>query len=402
MLNQPQVTETQLAHAVEQARLAVTTPAYAGEWGAQRGDVSVDNWADLPFLSKERMIEAAAAAPPFGGRLTVAQEQLGWVFVAPGPIYMPYTADDMTRVTAAYAVALESLGLTRADLVDQTLLYNWVIAATMVDRGLSTLGCGIVPGGPGNTEQHAEALVTAGVTAVIAMPSFLETLLTAVGDRPHSLRKAVIMGELSDAGAKGRIAAASGVVVREFYGVGDVGAVAYECAAGEGMHLRPDLLVEFIDPESGAHRIPDKGSPAEIVVTDFARRAMPIVRLRSGDLVDELITELCSCGNPAPRIRRIVGRSNDITKVRGMFVVPGEVSRVLRNRGVSAEHCLVVDRHEGRDTLQVLIEGTADAGVDELQREIERVLRIRADLRFVDRLPEGSGLLRDRRQFQAG
>ncbi|MDV7355281.1 phenylacetate--CoA ligase family protein [Rhodococcus oxybenzonivorans] len=385
--------------AVQIARLAATTRAYAAEWDIAADSITSDTWESLPLLSKEQLI-SAVAEDPFGGRLTVQPADLAWVFAAPGPIYMPYTADDMKRVTAAYARALGSCGLDSADIVDQTLLYNWVIAATMVDQGLRTLGCAVVPGGPGATDQHAEVIARVGVTGVIAMPSFLEHLLKTIGDRPHSLRKAVIMGELSDAGAKQRIADTYGVTVREFYGVGDVGAVAYECERGDGMHLRPDLLIEFVNPETGEVSSPTKGSPSEIVVTDFAREAMPIVRLRSGDLVDEIIYDECGCGNSAPRIPRIIGRANDITKVRGMFIVPSLVTRTLTTMGIDSEHCVVVDRHEGRDEIEVLISGTPQADIASVSAALERALRIRTAVRFVDALPPGDGVLRDQRHFE--
>lgn len=385
--------------AVDIARLAATTSAYSSEWGLRAADIDAESWESIPLLDKERLM-SSAVDDPFGGRLTVDKSELAWVFAAPGPIYMPYTAEDMRGVTAAYARALISCGFTPADIIDQTLLYNWVIAATMIDLALREIGCAVIPGGPGSTEQHAEVIARVGVTGIIAMPTFLEHLLTTLGDRPHSLTKAVILGELRDAGAKHRLSANFGVEVREFYGVADVGAVAYECSRGKGMHLRPDLMIEFVDPETGRSTTPAKGSPSEIVVTDFARKAMPIVRLRTGDLVDELIMDECGCGNPAPRIPRIVGRASDITKVKGMFVVPALVTRTLISMGIDSEHCIVVERREGRDHIEVLITGRPFEDIGALADALERALRIRTAVRFVDTLPPGDGLLRDRRSFQ--
>jgi len=393
-------TEDTLRRAVRVAQLAGTTPAYASEWNLDPAEISPETWESIPFLDKERLIASVTSEDPFGGRLTVPRAELAWVFVAPGPIYMPYTADDMDRVARAYGVALHSCGLDSDDIVDQTLLYNWVIAATMVDRGLRSLGCAVVPGGPGGTEQHADNIRRAGVTGIVAMPSFLEHLMEVLGDRPHRLTKAVIMGELRDADAKVRIEQRYGVRAREFYGVGDVGAVAYECEQGQGMHLRPDLLIEFVDPATGARKIPAKGDPAEIVVTDFARQAMPIVRLRSGDLVDELLTDPCACGNPAPRIPRIIGRANDITKVRGMFIIPQLVTRTLGELGINDEHCIVIERDGGRDLIEVLITGTPRENAPAVADALSGALRIRCAVRFVQSLPPGSGLLRDHRAYQ--
>jgi len=393
--------ESQIGQAVAVAQHAATVPAYAAEWRLAPGDITAETWTSLPVLSKQQMVTAAAERPPYGGRLAVNPADIGWVFVAPGPLYMPFTPADMGRVAVAYGQALTSCGFSAGDLVDQTLLYNWVIAATMIDRGLAQVGCGIVPGGPGRTEQHADVICAAGVTAVIAMPSFLEHLLKAIGGRSNKLAKAVILGELSDAGAKARIADTYGIQVRELYGMADIGAIAYECQSASGMHLRDDLLVEFLDPQSGQPVLPAKDRPAEIVVTDFEREAMPVVRLSSGDLIDELDTTTCDCGSATPRIRRIIGRASDITKVRGLFVVPGQVTRVLRNRGIAANHCVVVDRKGGRDILQVLVEGPPSGDAHAIHAALEHEMRLRLELLFNAQLPEPQRLLHDRRTFQA-
>jgi phenylacetate-CoA ligase len=392
---------TQRAAARDAARRAGALPAYRAAWAsAGVEDITDESWSRIPTLSKEALIEAASAHPPFGDRLAVPRDELTAVFVAPGPLYMPFTEADLDHVAASFAKALASCGLKRGDLVDQTTMYNWVIAATVMDRALRQLGCAVVPGGIGQSERHVEVIRALRIDAIVAFPTFLEHLLetAAAAGTPLPIKRAVVMGELSHPDAKRRIADAHGVTVREFYGVADAGAVAFECEAGDGMHLRDDLLVEFLAPGSAEAAAPQPGTPAEIVVTDFRREAMPIIRLRTGDLVDEVIAGRCACGRDAARLRRIVGRTSEITKVKGMFVVPRLVEDVLRRRGEERPFRLVVERPDGgRDALTLELAGPPLPDAEGTKSQVENALRLRIDLKTVAELPQGGPRLVDRR-----
>jgi phenylacetate-CoA ligase len=164
------------------------------------------------------------------------------------------------------------------------------------------------------------------------------------------------------------------------------------------MHLRDDLLVEFVTPGAATPTIPARDMPAELVVTDFHRQAMPIVRLRTGDLVDELVTSPCPCGRPSPRINRIIGRANEITKVKGMFVVPRQIQDILHRNGIERRFRLVVDRVDGgRDELTLEIEGDALDDADALKTQAESALRLRIGLKLVGELPANGPRLVDAR-----
>lgn len=388
-----------LSAAVSAASAVAKIPAYEQEW-AGITEITENTWAEIPFLSKERLIESVSATDPYGDRLGVESGDIAWVFVAPGPIYMPYTVADMDEIADRFATTFASCGITADDVVDQTTLYNWVIAATALGRGLERLGCTVIPGGSGETARHLDAIEQLDVTGILAFPTFLSHLLeqaTAAG-RTLPLRKAVVMGELHDPREKDRLATQHGIVVREYYGTADVGPVAAECVEGNGMHLRHGVYVEFIDPESGQVVEPAPARPAELVVTDLVRRGMPIIRLRTGDLVDELITEKCSCGNEAPRIRRIIGRTGDITKVKGMFVVPTTLGRILRRHGTDRNYQLVVTRENGRDRLCLVLAGEEPENWSQIHAEIEHDLRLHCDYEFRGEVPAGP-LLDDRRKL---
>ena len=395
---------------LEQQRLAVTaavgaarTAAYRKLWegsGVVTADISIGNWQDLPLLSKDALIESAQTNPPFGDRLAVSGQEIAHIFVAPGPLYMPFTKADMEHVAGSFLKAMQSCGLNSQDLVDQTTMYNWVIAATAIDRSLQMIGCAVVPGGIGQSEMHLDVIRNLNVNAIVAFPTFLEHLLelAAQDGQPLPLQKAVVMGELSHPDTKKKIHEEYGLEVREFYGVADVGAVAWECQAGDGMHLRDDLLVEFLTPEGVQVAAPSPDQPAELVVTDFHRQAMPIIRLRTGDMINELITDTCSCGNTSPRFRRIVGRAGEITKVKGMFVVPRQVKDVFQRLGIERRFRLVVSRENGgRDTLMLEISGEPVQDIQGLLAKVEAALRLRVSHRFVDELPEFGPLLVDHR-----
>jgi len=390
--------------AVAAAALAARIPAYVREWGGAGVDAaafSSDDFERLPFLSKSAIMDGAAASPPFGDRLGVPREQVAMVFAAAGSIYMPFTRDDFAALAAATARALASCGLEPGDVVDQTVMYNFVIGGSLIDAGLRHLGCTVVPGGPGNTDVHLQTIMDLGVNAIVAFPSFLAHLLETAAERGLELplRKAAISGEMREEGFKERVRREHGVTVRERYGVAEVGTVAYECAAGEGLHLSDSVLFEFVDPETGALRALDDPEPKEIVVTDVNRVAMPIIRLRTGDLVEDLIVSRCGCGSASPRIRRIVGRVGDVPRVKGMFVVPRRVEGVLRSHSIETGFQLRIERSGNFDCLTVVVARPAGGVRDAagLQADIEGVLRMRIELLEVDALPDDAPVVDDRR-----
>lgn len=392
------ITSGSIVEAVGIAEFARTVPAYAREFGT--AEISTERWSELPWLTKEALIEDVAPGAPYGDRLGVPAEEIAWCFVAPGPLFVPLTAGDIDALASRFAETFRTGGFTAADVVDQTTLYNWVIAGSILGKALEKLGATVVPGGAGDTQRHIDVIEQLGVTAILAFPTFLVHLLDTARDqgRKLPLQRAMVMGELHDPREKDRILREYGVTVREFYGTGDVGPVAVECGLEPGMHLREDLFVELIDPETGrpvGTASPDH--PAEIVVTDTARRAMPIIRLRTGDLIDEVNTAACGCGSTTARIGRIVGRVGDITKVKGMFVVPGSVKSVLQRHELTSPYQLVVSREAGRDELLLRVVGTEPAGWADVLADVCQALRVRCTAEFVDEL-EGEALLVDRRQ----
>ena len=388
--------------ALELARRCAAVPAYREEWGSARIE-SYEDFVRLPLLSKEQLIEGAARQPPYGGRLTVPTEELAYVFASPGPVYSAFTAADMDAACAATAEALRACGFGAEDVVDQVVSYHWVVGGTLTDGALRKLGCAVVPAGPGNTELHLESIRALGATAIVCFPTFLGHLLERAQERGIELplRKAAIAGEVHESDFRERMLAEHGIVVRERYGVGEVGSVAWQCSEGGGLHLRDDILVEVVDPQTGELVSMADPEPKEFVVTDIPRRGMPMVRYRTGDLVEALDLDPCPCGRRSPRLRRIIGRTGGIPRVKGMFLVPKHVGDVLDRRGTRMRYQLRLDRQTGMDSLTIVLAGAA-AEVDDLaglQEELAATLRMRAEIEF-GVLADDAAVVDDRRSIQ--
>jgi phenylacetate-CoA ligase len=386
--------------ALEAAQRALQVPAYRDEWGQARLE-SYEDFARLPLLSKQKLIDGAAKRPPFGERLGVPVSELAYAFVGPGPLYLPFTEADMDAARTATAEALRSCGIGPEDVVDQVVAYHWVVGGTLVDGALRKLGCAVVPAGPGNTELHLQSIRALGVTAIVCFPSFLSHLLSRAREQGLELplRRAAFSGEVRESDFRERILAEHGIVARERYGVGEIGSVASECGEGAGLHLRDDLLIEVIDPLTCDPASMEDPEPKELVVTD-RREAMPIVRYRTGDLVEALDLDACACGRTSPRIRRIIGRTGGIPRVKGMFLVPRHVGDVLERRGLpGVRYQLRIDRPADMDRLTVVLApGDRDLGaIDALADDLATALRMRAEIEQVDALPDDVPLVDDRR-----
>ncbi|MFH2013135.1 MAG: hypothetical protein ABIJ37_10630 [Pseudomonadota bacterium] len=369
-----------------------------------------DYYEMVPFLSKTKIIEDQRANPPFGSLMAVKPEDLSRIYVAPGPIVLYFIKEDYNALTDMQSRLLYMCGARERDIIDVTTNYHWVIAGTYIDEAYRKIGCAVIPGGPGMTKMHIEMMRLVKVTVLTGFTMFLLQLgetAKEMGIDPGkdlSLRLLFVTGDLRKDEAKSRLENTFGAEVREFYGTADLGLIAAECPEGGGMHLYEESLVEIIDPKTGKHVPP--GESGEFVASDVIRKAMPVIRYRTGDITEGLNYNPCPCGRTTPRLKRILGRASDIAKIKGMFVTPSEVESVIKRYPELGRFQIIVDRPKLMDELTIKVEFNKPVEnkkeMEELlSRELKEVIRLKANVELVkeETIPKDAGVLDDRRKI---
>lgn len=374
--------------------------------------VVTDYFEHIPFLKKEDIIEDQAKKPPYGDFLAVHPDEIVRLYVSPGPIVWPFTAEGYRRFCEAFAKGIYLCGVRASDVVDVTPNYAWVPAGTFMDEGYRMLGAAVLPGSVGMSDFHVEVMKLVRITVIHAFTTFLAQLGEVVKQKGYdpqrdlAVRLGIIGGELRSEAARQALGEPfGGIAIREQYGTAEVGIIANECAYGGGMHLSDDHLVEIIDPDSGHHV--EEGDSGELVVSDIWRQAMPIIRYRTGDLTEGLILEPCPCGRTAPRLKRIIGRVSDIPRIKGMFVVPRNIQNVLARYPELGRFQILVDRPAHQDELTIKI-AVQQAGTDQaalrrrLLGDLREAIRLTATIELVGatELPEKAPLVEDRRKVE--
>jgi phenylacetate-CoA ligase len=260
----------------------------------------------------------------------------------------------------------------------------------MCDEALSGIGCTVVPGGIGNTETQVQLMEELKLTGYVGVPSFLQAIIERAEQegkdfrRDFSLQIAVTAGEMLTAASRTRLEEDYGILVRQFLATADVGGIAYECGEKNGMHYADFRVIEVVDPETGKQLGP--GQVGEVVVTLLENPVYPLIRFGTGDL-SYYEEEPCPCGRTSPRLMKLVGRVDQVTKVRGMFIHPSQVEEVVAAFPEIQTAQAVVEREQDRDKLTfcaVLAEPSSQEGLaSPLQERIRSVLKLRADVTFV-------------------
>lgn len=353
----------------------------ARQAGLLDGPVSLEKLRRVPVLRKDDLPRLQSHRWPLGG--WVWWERVRRVFVSPGPIFDP---EGPGPDYWGCAPALHAAGFRPGDLVLNSFSYHLTPAAWMMDGGLATLGAVVVPGGVGNTEVQTRAASQLRATGFVGTPSFLATLLQRADELGlvTYFEVALVTAEPLPPSLRARFEA-RGIRTQQAYGTADVGLVAYECPHKQGMHLLDRCLVEVLDPNTHDPAAP--GQPGEVVVT-LLDPTYPLLRLATGD-VSVLVDEPCPCGRTAPRLAGILGRVSEATKVRGVFVHPGQLREAASRHPEVARFQFVVRREGDRDQLVARVE--ADPPDPDLARRfadtVQAITTLRAE---VEVLPPGS------------
>jgi len=367
---------------------------------------TIEDLEKIPVTKKADLVEYQKKDFPFGGFVGVPVEELRRIYVSPGPIFEP---GEREYDEIAWAQGLYAGGFRPGDIAVNTFNYHMMpFAMNMVDNSLNMVGCITVPTGVGNTELQVTILKNLKVTGFCGTPSFLLTIAEKAEEMDLDLRRdlnlkvAFVAAEMLPESLRKTLEDKLGIILRQSYGTADIGSLGYECMEKNGMHLPDDKIVEITDPQTGRQVQP--GETGEIVATTF-NKTYPLIRFGTGDL-SYLIDEPCQCGRTSPRLARILGRTDQLTKVRAVFVHPGQADEVAARYPNIAVYRVVVTRERDQDIMTFQVE-LRDENVDkerlkkDIQNSIRDVMKVRGDVEFVPQgtIPEGAKRIEDKRTW---
>ena len=380
---EPDAREADLFAALrDHLRAALRAPAVARILQGVDPDTVADRdaLAALPVIRKSELMALQAEAPPFGGLAPGTVADYANVFASPGPIFEPAPRrPDPFRL----ARALFAAGVRKGDLVHNTFSYHFTPAGAMLEGGARAIGCAVFPAGVGQTELQVQAIARLRPNAYVGTPSFLAILLdkaAELGADVSSITKSLVSGEALPPSLRASIGE-RGVAVMQCYATADVGLIAYESPALEGMILDEGAIVEIVRPGTG-DPVAD-GEVGEVVVTPL-NPDYPLVRFATGDL-SAVMPGASPCGRTNTRIRGWMGRADQTTKVRGMFVHPSQVAEVVRRHPEIVRARLVVGSVDNKDVMTLRCESeTGDSGfVSAVAATVRDVCKLRGNIGIV-------------------
>jgi phenylacetate-CoA ligase len=359
--------------------------------------------AKLPVTRKSDLASLQKEAPPLGGLNATPVEKLAKLFISPGPIYDP---EGRGRNWWRTARGLFAGGFRAGDLVLNSFAYHFTPAGSMVESGALALGCTLVPTGVGQTEMQVAAIHGLGVTGYVGTPSFLKLIVEKADELKSdisSLKKAQVGAEyLPPQVRKGM--QERGIAITQMYASADLGLIAYESlmpdgTLTDGMILEEGLLLELVRPGTGDPVKP--GEVGEVVITSL-NRDYPLIRFGTGDL-SAVLPGASPCGRTNVRIKGWMGRADQSTKVRAMFVTPGQVAEVLKRHREVLRARLVVEGEAGNDRMTLLCEVNErpEALVVALVASMRDITKLRAEVELVSpgSLPNDGKVIEDKRKY---
>ncbi len=359
--------------------------------------------AALPVTRKSDLKELQRRALPFGGLVAKPPGQVRKIFMSPGPIYEPEgRSDDYWRT----ARALFAAGFREGDILFNTFSYHLTPAGSMIEAGALKLGCAVIPAGIGNTEQQIEAILDLQPTAYVGTAAFLRILVEKFIElgKPFPIQRAVTGGDALTPSLRQWLKQHGLVTVLNFFGTADLGNIAYESEASTtqsaGMILDEELILEIVRPGTG-DPVAD-GEVGEIVITTL-NPDYPLIRFGTGDL-SAVLPGISPCGRTNTRIKGWMGRADQTTKVKGMFVHPGHVAAVVKRHVEIGKARLVIEGEMANDrmTLKVEVSGATVTGLQEaIAATLRDVTKLRGEVQFVTpgELPNDGKVIEDARKY---
>ncbi|HZQ74318.1 MAG TPA: AMP-binding protein [Burkholderiales bacterium] len=359
--------------------------------------------ARLPVTRKSDLLQLQEERPPLGGLNATPVEKLAKLFVSPGPIHDPEGAGrDWWRI----ARALFAGGFRAGDRLINTFAYHFTPAGSMLESGALALGCTVVPTGVGQTEMQVAAIRALGIGGFVGTPSFLKLIVEKADELKADiacLRKAMVAAEYLPPALR-KALGERGIRVAQCYASADLGLIAYESlmpdgTVNPGMILDEGLVLEIVRPGTG-DPVPE-GDVGEVVITTF-NRDYPLIRFATGDL-SAVLPGASACGRTNVRIKGWMGRADQSTKVRAMFVTPAQVNDVVRRHPEVLRARLVVQGEAGEDrmTLKCEVRNAPEGLAAALVASIRDVTKLRGEVELVApaSLPNDGKVIEDLRKY---
>jgi phenylacetate-CoA ligase len=374
--------------------------------GVKPADIrTIKDLEKIPMVRKDDLIALQKADPPFGGYLAVPMDSLERIYQSPGPIYDP----QRKRGFGMGGGMGPDFG--KGQIVMNTWSYHVTPAGLGVDQLLRSMGFTVVPMGPGNTELQVQIMHDLKVHGFVGTPSFLKIIIDRAEEMGYDLKRdfnlkwAMVGGEMGGEVLRKLFQEKYGILCMggDTYATADVGTVATGCDKQSGMHISTDAVVEIVDPATGKQLEP--GEIGQIVVTPFDE-VYPLIRFGTGDL-SMMVDEPCECGRTTPRLPKIMGRSGEAVRVRGMFVHPKQTDETIARFPDIRRYQLVVTRSQNRDEMVLKVE-LADDAVDKeklkttLDKSFPDTCKVRFDrMDFVAKgiIPEDAKHIVDERTY---
>jgi len=389
----------QFARLGEIVARAMTAPGWAGhlEGIEPKSVTSRGSLATLPVMRKSDLAALQKARPPFGGLNITAPGRVRRLLMSPGPIFEP---EGKGTDWWGAARALHAAGFRAGHIVHNSFAYHLTPGGFILESGAHTLGCAVIPGGVGNTDQQLDAIAHYRPEDYVGTADFLKILLDtaqSTGKDASSIKRALVSGAALPASLRQELDH-RGVAVLQCYATAELGVIAYESDARDGMIVNETVIVEIVRPGSG-NPVPE-GEVGEVVVTSF-NPDYPMIRLGTGDL-SAVMPGISPCGRTNARLRGWMGRADQTAKVKGMFVHPKQIAELASRHPELRRLRLVVGRKAEQDSMTLLAESaTPDAALERaIAASLQSITKLKGIVKLVapGSLPNDGKIISDERK----
>ena len=360
--------------------------------------IDAESYSKLPLTRKSELIELQSNDRPFGGLTAAGLFQHTHIFASPGPIYEPgFALADFWRL----ARSLHATGFRTGDLVHNSFSYHLTPAGMMLESGALAMGCAVIPAGVGQTELQVQTIADLKPQAYVGTPSFFKIILEKADELKldaSSISKALVSGEALPPPLRDGFSE-RGIRVQQCYATADLGLIAYESSALEGLIIDEGVYLEILRPGSGD--LVEDGEVGEVVVTNL-NQEYPLIRFATGDL-SAIMPGISPCGRTNRRIKGWMGRADQTAKVRGMFIHPEQVNKVIKRHPEITRARLVIEWVDQSDAITLQCETTSEdeSLVSAIVQSIREICKLRGDVELltVGNLPNDGKVIDDIREY---